>query len=332
WPGMKNKGAWFIGTVTVGGLGIAAIGTSQWYPLTAGIMLLWGMGGGFFINLNQTLIQTNTPSALMGRVMSVHTLGFLGFAPLGALLAGGMAALLGAPLWMLISGLTLSAIALSVGATQPGLRRMGWSAPGSLWHSRTMEQPPDSVHPGTRREWRDWLAANHTRSQGIWLISYRKSAGLPSMTHEESVEEALCFGWVDSRPRKLDAERTMLWFAPRKPGSGWARTNKQRVERLLAAGSMAPAGLAAVESAKADGSWTKLDAVEDLVVPPDLAAALAEHPPAVANFDAFPKSARRGILEWLVQAKTAPTRAKRVEETARLAQRNERANQWKPKP
>lgn len=152
------------------------------------------------------------------------------------------------------------------------------------------------------------------------------------MTYEESVEEALCFGWVDSRPRKLDAERTMLWFAPRKPGSGWARTNKQRVERLRAAGLMAPAGLAAVESAKADGSWTKLDAVEDLVVPPDLAAALAEHPPAVANFDAFPKSARRGILEWLVQAKTAPTRAKRVEETARLAQRNERANQWKPKP
>ena len=125
WPGMKNKGAWFVGTVTVGGLGIAAIGTSQWYPLTAAIMLIWGMGGGFFINLNQTLIQTNTPSALMGRVMSVHTLGFLGFAPLGALLAGGMAALLGAPMWMLISGLTLSAIALSVGLTQPGLRRMG---------------------------------------------------------------------------------------------------------------------------------------------------------------------------------------------------------------
>ena len=136
---------------------------------------------------------------------------------------------------------------------------------------------------------------------------------------------------MDSKPQKLDAERSLLWFAPRKAGSGWSRPNKLRVDRLLGAGLMAAAGLKKIEQAKRDGSWTKLDAVEDLVVPQDLAAALADYPEAAANFAAFPRSARRGILEWIGNAKTAPTRAKRVEETARLAGRNERANQWRPK-
>ncbi|WP_045233399.1 YdeI/OmpD-associated family protein, partial [Deinococcus pimensis] len=176
--------------------------------------------------------------------------------------------------------------------------------------------PEDTVHPLTRGAWRAWLEANHDRAKGVWLVTFRKETGEPRVEYDEAVEEALCFGWVDSKPRKLDDRRGMLYFAPRRAGSGWSAPNKARVERLLAAGLMAPAGLAKVEAARRDGSWTALDEVEALVVPGDLAAALADLPPARENFDAFPRSARRGILEWIVSARTPGTRARRVEETA----------------
>lgn len=194
-----------------------------------------------------------------------------------------------------------------------------------------IEAPPNSVHPLTRAEWRAWLEANHTRRDGVWLVTFKKDTGLPRVEYDEAVEEALCFGWVDSKANKLDEQRSLLWFAPRKPRTGWSKPNKERVERMLAAGLMAPAGLAKIEAAKADGSWSKLDAVEALEIPPDLAEALAAYPSAAANFDAFPRSARRGILEWLVNARKPETRAQRVAETARLAEDNVRANQWRPK-
>ena len=163
----------------------------------------------------------------------------------------------------------------------------------------------------------------------MWLVTFKKASGKPVIGYGEAVEEALCFGWVDSKPGKVDAARTKLWFAPRKAGTGWSRPNKERVGRLTAAGLMTPAGLAKVDAAKADGTWTSLDAVEDLVVPPDLATALAAYPPAADHFAAFPRSAKRGILEWIHTAKRPDTRAKRVAETATLAARNERANQWR---
>ena len=189
--------------------------------------------------------------------------------------------------------------------------------------------PADAVHPLTPEAWRSRLEANHERTTGVWLVGFKLATGRPRMTYDVSVEEALCFGWVDSKPRKLDDERTMLYFAPRRPGSGWSRPNKERVTRLEAAGLMAPAGAAKVEAARRDGSWTMLDAIEDLVVPDDLAAAFERHPGAARRFDAFPRSAKRGILEWIAQAKTGATRAKRVEETARLANEGVRANQWR---
>jgi len=189
----------------------------------------------------------------------------------------------------------------------------------------------EQVQPGSLAEWRAWLAQNHDRGSGVWLVTWRAGSGGPRIGYEESVEQALCFGWVDSKGRSLDAERTMLWFAPRKRGSGWARTNKERVERLTVAGLMAPAGQAVIDAAKADGSWSLLDDVENLVVPDDLAAAFAAHPPAREHWDAFPRSVRRAILEWIVQAKRAETRAKRVAEAAEKAQVNERANQWRPR-
>lgn len=189
--------------------------------------------------------------------------------------------------------------------------------------------PANSFHALTRAEWRAWLAEHHTQTDGVWLITFKKPTGKPRVEYDEAVEEALCFGWVDSKPGKLDDERTMLYFAPRKVRSGWARTNKIRVERLLAAGLMMPAGLAKIDAAKQDGSWTMLDAVENLEIPADLAMELAKYPSATGHFNAFPKSAKRGILEWITQAKRPETRQKRISETARLANDNVRANQWK---
>jgi uncharacterized protein YdeI (YjbR/CyaY-like superfamily) len=189
--------------------------------------------------------------------------------------------------------------------------------------------PDNSVHPLTRADWRAWLEANHARPEGVWLISYKKATGKPRFEYEEAVEEALCFGWIDSKPNKLDDERSLLWFAPRKPGTGWSGPNKERIERMSAAGLMAPAGLARVEAAKRDGSWSALDAVEALEIPSDLATALAAHPPASSYFEAFPRSVKRGILEWISHARTPETRARRIEETARLAAANIRVNQWR---
>jgi uncharacterized protein YdeI (YjbR/CyaY-like superfamily) len=189
------------------------------------------------------------------------------------------------------------------------------------------EADADRVHAETREQWRAWLTANHRRPTGVWLVSWRQQTGRPRVSYDESVEEALCFGWVDSKGRRLDDDRTMLWFAPRKPDSAWSRSNKERVARLEAAGLMQPAGLAVVAAAKASDAWTRLDEVEGLVVPDDLAAAFDAHPGARRHWDGFPRSVRRAILEWIVQARRAETRAKRIAETAERAARGERANQ-----
>jgi uncharacterized protein YdeI (YjbR/CyaY-like superfamily) len=189
--------------------------------------------------------------------------------------------------------------------------------------------PPNSTHPLTRAEWRDWLAAHHQTETGVWLISFKKATGKPRVEYDDAVEEALCFGWIDSKPNKLDEERSLLWFAPRKAGTGWSRPNKHRVQKMIEAGAMAPAGMKKVDAAKADGSWTALDQVEQLLVPDDLKSALEKHPNAATHFEAFPRSAKRGILEWISNAKKPETRASRIDETARLASKNERANQWR---
>lgn len=191
------------------------------------------------------------------------------------------------------------------------------------------QTPPNSTHPQTRAEWRQWLEQNHTRTTGVWLISYKKATGKPRIDYAEAVEEALCFGWIDSKPNKLDEQRSLLWFAPRKPGTGWSKPNKERVEKLIATGLMANAGLEKVTVAQHDGSWFRLDAVEALEIPPDLAEALMANETARAYFDAFPRSAKRGILEWIAIAKKPETRVKRIEETVRLATENRRANQWR---
>ena len=184
----------------------------------------------------------------------------------------------------------------------------------------------------TRSVWRACLAENHATSGSIWLVTYKKASGKPRVTYDEIVNEALCFGWVDSRTGLVDEERKKLWLARRKKGSGWSRINKDRVASLVAASRMADAGLQVIEAAKADGSWTALDDSEAGIVPSDLAAALATHPPGVVEWESFSLSTRKGILQWIGSAKRPETRAKRIEETATMAARGENANQWVRNP
>jgi uncharacterized protein YdeI (YjbR/CyaY-like superfamily) len=189
------------------------------------------------------------------------------------------------------------------------------------------------VEVRSREELRNWLERNHIQPDAVWLVTHKKHRTEYHLPYSEAVDELICFGWVDSLPRKLDDDRSMLMIAPRKPKSNWSKINKDKADRLAAEGRMRPAGLAAVEKAKAGGQWDALNAVEALDMPDDLSLALAGNRHAAGHFQAFPKSAKRGILEWIGAAKTAETRAKRVEETARLAKDNIRANQWRqPKP
>ncbi len=182
-----------------------------------------------------------------------------------------------------------------------------------------------SIHVETRAEWRAWLSAHHAAESAVWLMSWRTPTGRPAVSYEDAVCEALCFGWVDSKKTVIDAERSQHFFTPRKPGGGWARTNKVRVAALREAGLMTPAGEAVIDEAMADGTWTLLDDVEDLVVPPDLAAAFAEHPGALEHWNGFTHSARRAALVWIATAKRPATRAMRVEQTARAAAENRKS-------
>jgi uncharacterized protein YdeI (YjbR/CyaY-like superfamily) len=181
------------------------------------------------------------------------------------------------------------------------------------------------VEVDDRAAWRAWLEDNHATPDGAWLVARRRGSDRVGLDYEAAIEEALCFGWVDSTAGRVDQERGKLYFARRKPHSAWAATNKARVDRLIAAGRMTPAGLEAIERAKANGSWTVLDAVERLEVPADLRQALADRPRADEHFAAFSPSARKQILAWVAFARRAETRERRIRAVAEAAARNERA-------
>jgi|GEM_PF-219783 len=181
------------------------------------------------------------------------------------------------------------------------------------------ENDTGPLRVGDRAGWRRWLEENHCRPEGIWLVVAKKGAP-GGITYEEAVEEALCFGWIDSTARPNDRWSYLQRFSPRRRGSMWSRTNKERVARLTAQGRMAPAGLAKVEEAQRDGSWDLLEAVEAEVVPDDLAAALEASPEARAAFDAYSGSRRKQLLWWLASAKRDQTRRRRVEEIVRAAE------------
>lgn len=185
----------------------------------------------------------------------------------------------------------------------------------------------EHVEVKDRAAWRAWLKRHHTRTEGIWLVRWKKARSDKYIAYEAIVEEALCFGWIDATARPLDHERSLQLICPRKPKSVWSKMNKARVERLITAGRMTPAGLKAIEVARANGAWNSLDEVESLVIPEDLAHALARNKKAKEHFDAFPRSALKYVLLWVTSARTEATRKKRIAETVALAARNIRPNQ-----
>lgn len=188
-----------------------------------------------------------------------------------------------------------------------------------------------AVSAPTRKIWRNWMAKYHEKETSVWLIIFHKKSRQASVYYDEAVEEALCFGWVDSVSNSRNEESSYLYFAKRKPKSNWSKANKDRVEKLTKLGLIMPAGQAMIDLAKQKGTWTALEVVDQLTIPPDMQKLFDKNKTAEKNFLAFPASTRRGILEWILNAKRPETRQKRVEETVTLAAQNIRANQYTKK-
>ena len=185
------------------------------------------------------------------------------------------------------------------------------------------------LHVETQAEWRAWLERNHEESDGVWLVTWKKASGKPFIPYPDTVDEALCYGWIDSRTNRLDDARAMRLFTPRRAKSLWSRINKAKAARLTEQGRMAPAGLRVVETAKANGSWTVYDEIEDLIVPADLVAALAADEAAATCFENFPDSSKKIILWWIKSARKPETRSGRIAKTVALAAKNRIANRPK---
>jgi len=173
-----------------------------------------------------------------------------------------------------------------------------------------------------RKEWRIWLENNAATSPGVWLIYYKQQSGQPRVSYDEAVEKALCFGWIDSRPNAIDAERYMQLFSPRKAKSPWSKTNKIRVEKLIEQGLMTEAGFKAIEAAKQNGFWNIYDAIEAQEMAADFAQALAANTTARQNFEAFSDSSKKQILWYIESAKRPETRLKRIEQVVEAAEQN----------
>lgn len=168
--------------------------------------------------------------------------------------------------------------------------------------------------PTSREEWRQWLQENHIDSQSVWLVQYKVKSKKKSITWSESVDEALCFGWIDSVRRKIDDESYKQYFCKRKPKSTWSKINKDKVVQLAEQGLIAEAGLLTIEIAKKNGSWTILDEVEAMIIPTDLEEAFAKHPNSKKQYLLLSKSNQKVLLSRLVFAKRPDTRQKRIDE------------------
>jgi len=197
--------------------------------------------------------------------------------------------------------------------------------PSASEHAATWKFDFPIYHAESRPQWRSWLEHHHDTTPGVWLCSWRTSTERPRCPYPEVVEEALCFGWIDSTASTLDGDRGLQLVTPRKPKSSWTRLNRRRVADMEAAGLMTDAGRRSVEIAKANGWWTLYESVEDLVEPAALAAALDATPAARAAWDTFPLSARKAMLWWVVSAARDDTKARRIETIATKAAVGERA-------
>lgn len=176
--------------------------------------------------------------------------------------------------------------------------------------------------PTSQSDWRKWLSKNHNLRQSVWLVCYKKKSNQPTINWSDAVDEALCFGWIDSKRIPIDGEKFMQFFSKRKPNGTWSKVNKDKVKQLIDKGLMTKAGLKMIETAKQNGSWTILDEVEELKIPKDLAKEFKIKKGSFGFFSSLSKSVRKAILQWVVLAKRPETRQKRITEIAELAQQN----------
>lgn len=192
-----------------------------------------------------------------------------------------------------------------------------------------MKNEVETFYPKSRQEWREWLQDNHNIKQSVWLIYYKKKSNIPTVIYSEAVDEALCFGWIDSKAKPLDEEKFMQFFSKRKTNSVWSKVNKEKIERLTKEGLMTKAGFETVEIAKQNGSWSILDEAESLLIPDDLDKEFEKRPNAKTYFLGLSRSDKRNVLQWLVLAKRQETRQKRIIEIVELADQNLKPKQFR---
>lgn len=186
----------------------------------------------------------------------------------------------------------------------------------------------EAITAKNSKQWRVWLEANHASKKAIWLIIFKKESDIDSIYYPQAVDDALCYGWIDSKPNKRDDKSYYQYFSVRNPKSNWSKVNKEKVKYLIDQKLMRPPGLKMIATAKQNGTWDALNDVDNLILPPDLKAQFEINQQAVNHWSLFPDSAKRGILEWIFNAKRAETRLKRIRETVELAEKNIRANQY----
>ncbi len=186
----------------------------------------------------------------------------------------------------------------------------------------------ETFAPVSRAAWRKWLKQNHQSKKSVWLLLYKKEAGKPTISWGEAVEEALCFGWIDSKRKPIDHEKFIQFFSKRKTSGTWSKVNKEKILHLVEAGRMAQAGHDIIEAAKQNGSWNILDEVEELHIPKDLLSAFKHQPGSRAFFQSLSRSVRKAMLQWLVLAKRPETRNNRIETIATLAGMKQKPKQF----
>ena len=183
--------------------------------------------------------------------------------------------------------------------------------------------------PTSQTEWREWLEKNHETQQSVWVIFYKRESPDYNLGWSEAVDEALCFGWIDSTKRPIDKEKYMQYFSKRKAKSNWSKINKDKVKALIDQGLMAEAGYISIEVAKENGSWTLIDAIEELVIPEDLEKELANYKGALEFFESLSKSNKKILLHWVFSAKRPETRQKRISEIVESASKNLKPKQFR---
>ncbi len=184
----------------------------------------------------------------------------------------------------------------------------------------------NTFHASTTHDWRAWLTEHCRSEKEVWLVIHHKDSGTPSVRYHEAIEHALCFGWIDSHARSLDADSSQLRFTPRNPRSTWSAVNRQRAAKMIELGLMTEPGQALIDLAKANGTWQVIPDAESGALPDDLREQLDRDAVARQHFERFPPSSKRLILEWIAKAKKPDTRQRRISQTVELAAQNIRAN------